>query len=517
MPSDLARRRPASVVDATEPGIAGLAPRYRELGRLRMGERLDTGRTKNGKPVKRPAKLETWRFTSTDWRLIQCAAQLYGGEPSRWDDAPGWNADKETGVRQFQVTTEANDVPVMLPPEVALSQAMEAWTAAECLRRCDGQFDEISGAECLCKDEQDDGEAALCKPTTRLSVLLADMPGLGVWRLETHGWYAARELVPMVRMAATFGAGQRFRLRIDPRQRQTTDAAGKHVTYLFGVPVLDTDLTPGELLAATPAPEPVVEVARMVEQTSGEVVGSVAPASTAGPPSSRATSPDDPSGGDPVEHPRRTVDPPPDPTSGSKTAGTSSVVDPDPTSPPSDGSVIVGAGQSPASSRAQAGAPTSDPGTSAPPGPGSDPKPLDPAFWVPGLTSPPVRPGDVSPGGDPVPLTTDERQGEAIPDDDNAGVGSDSSGDDTPRTSDGVGQEQVVSDETADPTPSLVQLWCDEHDINIRLARVVLRKAHDEFADLLDWKDLQELEGERAAQAVRYLDVWLHTATEGGT
>jgi hypothetical protein len=278
--SELDHYRPAEMVAGT--GIHGLQARYRELGRLRMGQRVDTGRVKNGRKVTRPEKLETWRLTSTDWRLIAKAAELYGGEPSRWEEAPGWNTEKQTGVRQYQVTTEANDVPVMLPPEIALSQAMEAWTAGQCLRRCDGDYDVISGAECLCRDETLDGGTQACKPTTRLSVLLTEMPGLGVWRLETHGWYAASELVPMVRMAATFGSGQGFRLRIDPRQRQTKGSNGKLVTYHFGVPVLDTDLTPGQLLAATPAPPPVVEVARMVdgqvEQMSGAEAASSASA-----------------------------------------------------------------------------------------------------------------------------------------------------------------------------------------------------------------------------------------------
>src|SRR5207248_231981 len=33
-----------------------------------------------------------------------------------------------------------------------------------------------------------------CKATTRLSVRLPDVPGIGCWRLETHGYYAAVEL-----------------------------------------------------------------------------------------------------------------------------------------------------------------------------------------------------------------------------------------------------------------------------------------------------------------------------------
>jgi hypothetical protein len=383
MTTDLDHYRPP----ADQTGIVGLGVRYRELGRLRMGQRVDTGRVKDGRKVQRPAKLETWRLTSTDWRLIDRAAELYGGKPETWADAPGWNHEKQTGVRQFQVTTEANDVPVMLPPEVALSQAMEAWKAAECLRRCDGTWDQISGAECLCSDE----ESPLCKPTTRLSVLLTDMPGLGVWRLETHGWYAARELVPMVRLAASFGAGTRFRLRIDPRQRQTRDG-DKTVTYLFGVPVLDTDLTPGQLLAQT---------SEVGERGTGSLGGG---------------------------QPR--LDPASDPT-------------PDP--PPT------------------------------PPGGGS------------GSTSPPVELGEGSTVGDP-----------------NAGEGADDTG-----------------GTAVDPSPandsSPVQTWCEANGVDIRLARIHLKRAHaSDFADMKDRADLAELRGERADRAIAYLDAWHNAGQEGG-
>ena len=44
----------------------------------------------------------------------------------------------------------------------------------------------------------------------------------------------------------------------------------------------------------------------------------------------------------------------------------------------------------------------------------------------------------------------------------------------------------------------------------------MLRKLHpDEFGDLRDWRDLDELRGERADKAIAYLDAWLHTLEEG--
>jgi hypothetical protein len=228
-------------------GIRTLTYRYRELGRLRAGEQRVS---RNGKRY--PVKLDTFRFTSTDWRLIQRAADLYGGTPSRWEDAPGWNKDKQTGRRQYQVTVEADRILVSIPEQQQLSQCMEHWTAAGCQRRCNGVA-MTTGEPCECRAEMASGAPQLCDHVTRVNFVLPNLPGLGVWRLQSHGVFTASELPLQLAMASRYGPDLEWWLRLDPRTYPTTDEHGKPVTFQYGVPVLDTDRTPAELyaLAAT--------------------------------------------------------------------------------------------------------------------------------------------------------------------------------------------------------------------------------------------------------------------------
>jgi len=153
----------------------------RELGRIRLGNRADGGN--------RPVKLEKFRFTSADRTLIDEVATLYGGEARPWSNK---------GKSEFEVFTTVDRVPILLPPD-PITQWYELWTADGCQRRCDSETNFLSDTRCVCpKDPIDRAEAAAkgraCKPTTRLNVVLADVPGLGVWRLESHGYYAASKL-----------------------------------------------------------------------------------------------------------------------------------------------------------------------------------------------------------------------------------------------------------------------------------------------------------------------------------
>jgi hypothetical protein len=240
-------------------GIVTLQHRYRELGRLRAGEQRTS---RNGQRY--PAKLDTFRFTSTDWRLIQRAADIYGGKPSRWEDAPSWNKEKQTGRRQFQVTVEADRILVSVPAQQQLTQSMEYWTAGGCQRRCNGVA-MSSGEPCECRAEMEAGSAQLCDHYTRANFILPNLPGLGVWRLESHGVFTASELPLQLAMAARYGPDVEWWLRLDPRDYRTTESDGKPVTYHFHVPVLDTDHTPAELYAlqanylASSMPPPAIQ------------------------------------------------------------------------------------------------------------------------------------------------------------------------------------------------------------------------------------------------------------------
>jgi hypothetical protein len=156
----------------------------RELGRIRTGNQVAGGRGK------RPNKLETFRLTSESRSLIEGAAEAFGGVVVPWDN---------NGHPEFEVITTVDALDIVVPPGEPVSQWMELWSGGGCERRCDGVRNVLTMEPCLCPQDVEQrvalaakGEA--CKATTRLSVILPVLPGLGVWRLESHGYYAAVHL-----------------------------------------------------------------------------------------------------------------------------------------------------------------------------------------------------------------------------------------------------------------------------------------------------------------------------------
>lgn len=156
--------------------IANLQRRDTEVGRIRLGTRT------NGKQH----ALDTFRFTSGAQHLIEEIAALYGGEVKPWVN---------DGKHLFEVITAVNIIPIYLPPQ-KIDPWYESWGKGVCLRRCDGIRDTIHDKPCDCAFDEL-GKPSKCKPTTRVNVMLADVQGLGVWRLETHGIYAAGEMVQL--------------------------------------------------------------------------------------------------------------------------------------------------------------------------------------------------------------------------------------------------------------------------------------------------------------------------------
>ena len=209
--------------------------RLHEVGRIRTGEQVPT---QNGKA--RPAKLSKFRLTSRDRQVIDAAAALWGGEVRPWTAPDG---------DQWEVYTETAALPVIVPPvDMAFSQFYEQWSAGGCQVRCDGEWDLLNDKVCHC-----DPEDRACKIKTRLSVILPDLPGLGVWRLETGSFYGAVELngaVDVCRRAGAQGTMLPARLRLEQRRVVRDDPkTGKPQTLRFAVAVLDLDIRVGQLLA----------------------------------------------------------------------------------------------------------------------------------------------------------------------------------------------------------------------------------------------------------------------------
>lgn len=218
--------------------IIDLQRRLREAGRIRIGTQVATA-----KGGTRPAKIDKFRFTSSDEQSINAVAGLYGGIPQRWDGAPVGE--------QYEVYSESSALDVIVPPvDLAWSQWMEAWTAGGCTKRCDGQTNVLNDSPCSCDLDSPD-----CKPTTRLGVILSDLDGIGIWRLQLHGWNGAQELLGTIEVLRTLQArGQMAPARLLLEQRQSK-RDGK--TFNFAVPVLDLQFNVAAL-AAAPASAPQI-------------------------------------------------------------------------------------------------------------------------------------------------------------------------------------------------------------------------------------------------------------------
>lgn len=219
--------------------LIDLQRRMRELGRIRTGQTVSS----NGR--KRPTRLETFRLTSPSRPLIEAAAESYGGKPKAWNG-------------EWELVTETDTLDVVIPPGQSISQWYELWSGGGCQRRCDGRTNVLTDTPCACpadpgerRELAKDGQA--CKPTTRLNVMLPAIPDLGVWRLESHGYYAATELAGTVDVIEAAGRMLPARLRLEQRE---VKRPGKP-TNQFAVPVLELpavrigDIVSGELPART--------------------------------------------------------------------------------------------------------------------------------------------------------------------------------------------------------------------------------------------------------------------------
>jgi hypothetical protein len=261
------------LMDQEASRLSGIQFRYRELGRLRMGSRSEKGH---------PVKLDNWRLTSASKNLLEAAAQAFGGEVREWANAP------TEGV-QYELLTESDSLRIAVPPGEVLSQYFELWKSGGVKKRCDGVNQLLVDRRCSCPEDiatrmekAQKGEA--CQPATRLSVLLPDVPDIGVWRLESHGYAAAAEIpatFEILRMAADRGTIIPALLRIDKRQvkRQVN---GKTQKRLFRVPVIEIEARLSEVATG---------IAELRAGANGEGAN---PVPALGPPSSRKVMPTDP-------------------------------------------------------------------------------------------------------------------------------------------------------------------------------------------------------------------------------
>lgn len=213
--------------------IKTLQRRMTTIGRIRIGDSVPMT-SRAGKEFRRPNKLDRFRLTSSDRLLLEHAAKEYGGQVKRWEPQGG-------GPAQWELYTEVDRLPIVVPPRDSVTQWFEEWAGRKCVRRCDGEVETLSGRGCPCAAQPQ----ATCKPTTRLNVLLKDMPGAGQWLLTSHGFNAAAELPGYAELLGAVGGWVDADLRVEERMSVLQDGT----TTRFMVPVISVMSTPAELLA----------------------------------------------------------------------------------------------------------------------------------------------------------------------------------------------------------------------------------------------------------------------------
>jgi hypothetical protein len=205
--------------------IKGLQKKLAQIGKIRFGKKG----AKNA-----PEKLSTIRLTSPDKSVLDAAAKAYGGTVQPWNPTEF--------RKEWELITAVKEIPFIISP-LPITQYMEDWGGGECKRRCDGVTEMKSGKPCMCEATGN----VVCKPTTRFSVILKDLPGVGIWLFESHGWNAATELTftadLLMQWTKNHRRPVRARLLLESRQSKKDGQTRNYV-----VPKIAVDETPEELL-----------------------------------------------------------------------------------------------------------------------------------------------------------------------------------------------------------------------------------------------------------------------------
>lgn len=231
------------MINTREPGaLREFQQRMIVFGRIRTGV-FETPPGKRG----RPAKLDRFRFTSLDQGMIGALADQYGGTVEEY--VPQGN-----GKRGWQVTTDADTIPVYIVNRQKIDPTYECWAGGgRCIRRCDGVYDAARDAPCVCNglhpDEDPPSPRDMCKMTTRVNVMLPEIEGVGSWLYESHGENFAIEnggVLAQFVASADRPVPAHFRLEPEVRQHRRPDGTFERREF-YVARFWITALTPGQI------------------------------------------------------------------------------------------------------------------------------------------------------------------------------------------------------------------------------------------------------------------------------
>ena len=184
------------------------------VGRVRAGQQI------NGRPI----ALSDWRFTTGDPAVAAAVAELYGGEPGKWETQTD---------EALEVLTSTPTLAVTL---TGLTADFVLWGRGnKPIRTCDGttqRDDACSG--CVCpSDIKEHKEAAkagtACQPSVRALFRLAAAPDLGLFRFNSASWGLAQEVNAIEADLAERGGTSEATLSLD--LIEYTTKAGRDVRY----------------------------------------------------------------------------------------------------------------------------------------------------------------------------------------------------------------------------------------------------------------------------------------------
>jgi hypothetical protein len=116
---------------------------------------------------------------------------------------------------------------------------------------------------CICAAKGLDGADRECEVITRISVILPRVPGMGVWRLDTGGWFAATTLPATLQLLGSMSTGPFVPavLRAEQRSKKERMPDGKVQTHRWVQPALDAPGTTIEqLVAASGVASPIPQI-----------------------------------------------------------------------------------------------------------------------------------------------------------------------------------------------------------------------------------------------------------------
>ena len=183
------------------------------------------GRGRAGQQIQgRPIALSEWRFTTGDPAVASAVAELFGGEPQKWET-------------QSDEALEVLSTTAVLPVELTgLTSEFVLWGRSnKPIRTCNGatQNDDSKNA-CVCpSDLREHKEAAkagtACQPSVRALFRLSAAPDLGLFRFNSASWQLAEAVNELEADLADRGGSSEATLALELVEYETK--LGRQVRY----------------------------------------------------------------------------------------------------------------------------------------------------------------------------------------------------------------------------------------------------------------------------------------------